>query len=89
LSGPCAQTLKSAPVAESAAIVVVAAEDTTMSYKLFSTEAEAQEKCAALNAEAGEGFRFIVDKEIGGQRWVIVRQQERQAWSFAGFLQDS
>jgi hypothetical protein len=60
-----------------------------VSYKLFPTEAEAQEKCAALNAEASEGFRFVVDKEIGGQRWVIVKQQERQAWSFVGFLQES
>jgi|HubBroStandDraft_6_1064221.scaffolds.fasta_scaffold4477458_1 hypothetical protein len=60
-----------------------------MSYKLFATEAEAQERCAALNAEAGGGFRFVVDKAIGGQHWVIVKQQECKAWSFAGFLQES
>jgi len=60
-----------------------------MAYKLFNTEAEAQEKCAALNAEAGAGFRFIVDKEIGGRRWTIVRQQECKAWSFASFLQEN
>jgi hypothetical protein len=60
-----------------------------MSYKLFATNAEAQEKCAALNAEAGESFRFVVNKAVGGQHWIIVKQQERKTWSFAGFYQDS
>jgi hypothetical protein len=59
-----------------------------VSYKQFKTEAQAQEKCNALNAEASQGVRFVVDKEIGGQRWVIVKQQECKTWSFAGFLQD-
>jgi hypothetical protein len=43
----------------------------------------------ALNAEVAEGFRFIVEKPIGGQSWVIAKQQERRAWSFVGFLQES
>jgi hypothetical protein len=59
-----------------------------LSYKLFNTEAKAQERCDALNAEVNGGVRFVVDKEIGGQRWVIVKQQECQTWSFAGFLQE-
>jgi hypothetical protein len=64
-------------------------KDTIMSYKLFATEAEAQERCAALNADAGKGFRFVVGKAIGGQQWVIVKQKECKAWSFVGFLQES
>ena len=28
----------------------------------------------------------IVD--IGGVHWLIVKQQERKVWSFAGYLQD-
>jgi hypothetical protein len=60
-----------------------------VSYKLFKTEAQAQEKCDALNADSGKDIRFIVHQEIGGQRWVIVKQQECKKWSFVGFLQES
>jgi hypothetical protein len=61
----------------------------TVAHKLFKTEAEAQEQSDALNAEASEGVRFIVEKAIGGHSWIIVKQQECKAWAFAGYLQDA
>jgi hypothetical protein len=39
-----------------------------VSYELFNTKAEAQEKCDALNAETGHGIRNVVDEEVSGQR---------------------
>jgi hypothetical protein len=61
----------------------------TVGYKPFKTEAEAQEQSGALNAEAGQGVRFIVERAIGGHGWVIVKQQECKAWAFAGYLQEA
>jgi hypothetical protein len=29
-----------------------------------------------------------VEKPIGGDYWVIMRQQERQDWFFAGYVQE-
>jgi hypothetical protein len=58
-------------------------------YKLFKTEAEAQEQSDALNAEASQGVRFIVERAIGGHGWIIVKQQECKAWAFAGYFQET
>ena len=43
-----------------------------MAYKLFKTEAEAQEQYDALNTKPAQGFRFIVEKQPSGQHWAIV-----------------
>jgi hypothetical protein len=48
---------------------------------------------SAPDSDAGsrpdrEGIRFIVEKQIGGEYWVIVKQQERKVWSFAEFVQE-
>ena len=59
-----------------------------VAYKLFKTEAEARAHCNALNVDASEGIRFIVEKQIGGEYWIIVKQQERKVWSFAEFVQE-
>ena len=59
-----------------------------MAYKLFETQAEAQGQCDSLNAQAVQGIRFLVEKPIGGDYWVIVKQQERKEWFFAGYVQE-
>jgi hypothetical protein len=59
-----------------------------LAYRLFKTEAEAQAQCDALNAKAKRGIRFLVEKQSGGEHWVIVKQQERKEWFFAAYVQE-
>jgi hypothetical protein len=61
----------------------------TVGYKLFNAEAEAQEQSDALNAEASQGVRFIVERAIGGHGWIIVKQLKCKTWAFAGYLQEA